>query len=64
MQASNEPDSKKGLLKAELESIFEKPLPKVAGSYRVVVSNKENDVADLHLTYCLSVSTAIIFYDL
>ena len=53
-----------GLLKAELENIFRKPKPKEAGSLRVVASNKLNDVADLHLTYCLSLSTAVIFYDL
>ena len=64
MQASDEQDGSKGLLKAELENIFGKPKPKETGSYRVVVSNKKNDVADLHRTYCLSLSTAVIFYDL
>ena len=39
MQASDEQDGNKGLLKAELENIFGKPKPKEAGSHRVVVSN-------------------------
>ena len=64
MQASDEQDGNKGLLKAELENIFGKPKPKEAGSHRVVVSNKKNDFADLHRTYCLSLSTAVIFFDL
>ncbi|RMX42433.1 hypothetical protein pdam_00021730, partial [Pocillopora damicornis] len=36
MQASDEQDGSKGLLKAELENIFGKPKPKEAGSHRVV----------------------------
>ena len=64
MQASDEQVGNRGLLKAELENIFGKPKPKEGGSHRVVVSNKKNDVADLHCTYCLSLSTAVIFYDL
>ena len=65
MQASDEQDGNKGPLKAEMENIFVKPKPKVVGSHRVVVSNKRNgDVADLHRTYCLSLSTAVFFYDL
>ena len=64
MQASDKPDGNQGLPKAELENIFEKPQPKVAGSHRVVVSNRENDVAVLHLTFCLSLSTVVIFYHL
>ena len=62
MQESDEQSGNRGLLKAELENVFGKPQPKVAGSHRKVVG--KNDVADLHRTYCLSLSTAVIFYDL
>ena len=62
MQTSDEQGGNRGLLKPELENIFSEP--KMAGSHRVVVSNKKNDVADLHRTYCSSLSTAVIFYDL
>ena len=44
MQASDEQGGNRGLLKAELENVFGKPQPKVAGSHREVVSNKKNDV--------------------
>ena len=64
MQASDEQGGNRDLLKAELENVFGKPQPKVAGSHQEVVGNKKNDVADLHRTYCLSLSTAVIFYDL
>ena len=64
MQTSDEQGGNRGLLKPELENIFGKPEPKMAGSHRVVVSNKKNDVADLHRAYCSSLSTAVIFYDL
>ena len=64
MQASDEQGGNRGLLKAELENVFGKPQPKVAGSHQEVVGNKKNDVADLHRTYRLSLSTAVIFYDL
>ena len=62
MQASDEQGGNRGLLKAELENVFGKPQPKVAGSHREVVGNKKNDVADLHLTYCLSLSTAVMIF--
>ena len=64
MQASDEQGGNRGLLKAELENVFGKPQPKVADSHQEVVGNKKNDVAYLHRTYCLSLSTAVIFYDL
>ena len=35
MQASDEQDGNKGLLKAELESIFGKPKPIVVGSHQL-----------------------------